>query len=64
MRMRFGSVIAFKSISIFVVVPKLEAIPVKVSPGLTLYFLTVFEELGGLEAGLESVVIVAGRLTD
>lgn len=35
MRMRFGSVIAFKSINIFVVVPNLEAIPVKVSPDFT-----------------------------
>ena len=37
---RFALVIEFKSIRIFEVVPKREAIPVRVSPGLTLYSLT------------------------
>ena len=37
---RFALVIEFKSIRIFEVVPKREAIPVRVSPGLTSYSLT------------------------
>ena len=37
---RFALVIEFKSIRIFEVVPKREATPVRVSPGLTLYSLT------------------------
>ena len=37
---RFALVIEFKSIRIFEVVPNREAIPVRVSPGLTLYSLT------------------------
>ena len=37
---RFALVIEFKSIRIFEVVPNREAIPVRVSPGFTLYSLT------------------------
>ena len=37
---RFALVIEFKSIRIFEVVPNRDAIPVRVSPGLTLYSLT------------------------
>jgi hypothetical protein len=47
---RFELVIEFKSIRIFEVVPKREAIPVRVSPGLTLYSLTAegFEVADGV----------------
>jgi hypothetical protein len=73
---RFALVIEFKSIRIFEVVPKREAIPVRVSPGLTLYSLTgdgfgfgVAEALGlgvgvaealGLGVGLTGVGVATG----